>query len=184
MTIYDYDCEFIEDGRTIDLISIGIVADDGREYYAVNRDMPIRRIRKHQWLMDNVVPGLPQPHGDRILHMPSRWLFDYTDPCVKHHKTIANEVRSFLRYSGDPELWAWYGAYDHVTLAQLFGPMSEMPSGIPYWTNDIRQECARLGLVDSDLPEQPSGVHNALSDARHNKVRREWLAAYERDRAA
>lgn len=28
---YFLDCEFIEDGRTIDLISIGIVAEDGRE---------------------------------------------------------------------------------------------------------------------------------------------------------
>ena len=44
------DLEFLEDGRTIELISIGMVADDGREYYAVNRDMPVRKIRKHQWL--------------------------------------------------------------------------------------------------------------------------------------
>ena len=33
---YFYDTEFLEDGETIDLISIGIVAEDGREYYAVN----------------------------------------------------------------------------------------------------------------------------------------------------
>ena len=32
---YFYDTEFLEDGETIDLISIGIVAEDGREYYAV-----------------------------------------------------------------------------------------------------------------------------------------------------
>ena len=25
----DYDCEFLEDGKTIDLISIGMVAEDG-----------------------------------------------------------------------------------------------------------------------------------------------------------
>ncbi len=30
---YWYDTEFIEDGKTIDLISIGIVAEDGRELY-------------------------------------------------------------------------------------------------------------------------------------------------------
>ena len=33
-----YDTEFIEDGETIELISIGIVGDDGREYYAVSTD--------------------------------------------------------------------------------------------------------------------------------------------------
>ena len=33
---YFYDTEFIEDGSTIELISIGVVAEDGREYYAVS----------------------------------------------------------------------------------------------------------------------------------------------------
>src|ERR1035437_4274356 len=54
-----YDCEFLEDGRTIDLISIGLAADDGREYYAVASDARWDRIRKHAWLVRNVVPYLP-----------------------------------------------------------------------------------------------------------------------------
>lgn len=41
-----YDTEFIEDGKTIDLISIGIVAEDGLEYYAVNLDAPWKRISR------------------------------------------------------------------------------------------------------------------------------------------
>ena len=53
---YFYDTEFLEDGRTIDLISIGIVAEDGRELYLVNANAPWSRIRRHDWLMDNVVP--------------------------------------------------------------------------------------------------------------------------------
>ncbi|WP_100458737.1 3'-5' exoribonuclease [Mycobacteroides abscessus] len=59
MTIYCYDTEFLEDGRTIDLISIGIVCEDGREYYAVNSEADWDRIRKDDWLMDNVVRHLP-----------------------------------------------------------------------------------------------------------------------------
>lgn len=43
MTIYCYDTEFLEDGSTIELISIGIVCEDGREYYAVNSDMDEKR---------------------------------------------------------------------------------------------------------------------------------------------
>ena len=35
---YFYDCEFIEDGRTIDLVSIGVVDEDGREFYAVSTE--------------------------------------------------------------------------------------------------------------------------------------------------
>ena len=35
---YFYDTEFIEDGSTIELVSIGIVAEDGREFYAVSTE--------------------------------------------------------------------------------------------------------------------------------------------------
>ncbi|MFG2900952.1 hypothetical protein ACGFZH_28185 [Streptomyces zaomyceticus] len=172
MRIY-YDTEFIENGRTIDLISIGMVAEDGRELYAVNREMPVRRIRRHDWLMKHVVPSLPHGHGDRRNHLPKAWLFDYGDPVVKRRAVIAAQVRRFIQDTPDPQLWAWYGAYDHVALAQLFGPMIDLPTGVPMWTNDLRQECERLG--NPRLPEQPAGVHNALADARHNRVRAEFL---------
>lgn len=186
MTALDYDLEFLEDGSTIELISIGIVCDDGREYYAVNRDMPVRRIRKHKWLMENVVPGLPKAHGDRRLTMPKRWLFDYADPAVKRRKRIAAEVAAFIQATGDPEagandveLWANYGAYDHVCLAQLWGPMIDLAPGVPMFTNDIQQEARRLGVGWDELPKQDSGEHNALADARHNQTIRRWLAEQE-----
>lgn len=174
-----YDFEFLErrvrvwpTGRrvhTIEPISIGMVAEDGRELYAVNRNMPVRAIRRHPWLMANVVPGLPKGHGDQRMSMPSRWLFHYADRAVQPREEIAARVRTFINSTPDPQLWAWYGAYDHVSLAWLFGPMSQLPEGIPMWTNDLRQECERLG--NPLLPEQESGVHNALADARHNLAR-------------
>ncbi|MFD8545673.1 hypothetical protein [Streptomyces sp. NPDC059649] len=184
MTAIDYDLEFLEDGRTIELISIGMVCDDGREYYAVNRDMAVRRIRKHKWLMENVVPSLPKGHGDRRIHMPNSWLFDYADPVVKRRERIADEVMDFIRAAGpDVELWANYGAYDHVALAQLWGPMMALPEGVPMFTHDIQQERSRQGLAWGDLPKQESGEHNALADARHNQTVRRWLAERARESA-
>lgn len=172
-----YDCEFIEDGRTIDLISIGMVREDGLEYYAVNRQMPVRRIRKHEWLMANVVPSLPRAAGDFRNHMPRRWLFNYHHPHVKQHATIAHQVKTFIQNTPDPELWAWYGAYDHVALAQLWGPMINLPEGVPMYTNDLKQEVMRLG--NPRLPEQSAGHHNALEDARQVKRWWELLCARE-----
>ena len=170
-----YDCEFLEDGKMIDLISIGMVAEDGREYYAVSRDMPKRRIRKHPWLMANVVPSLPRAHGDARLYQPRRWLFNYSDPCVKSRHVIAREVRDFILATPGPELWAWYAAYDHVALCQLWGPMIRLPEGIPMWTNDLKQEAQRLG--NPGLPSMPGvAEHNALSDAREVAWRHQWLA--------
>lgn len=183
-TEYDYDLEFLEDGRTIELISIGIVSSDGREYYAVSRaatEKPlVKRIRRHEWLMDNVVPSLPKPHGDWNNHMPHSWLFDYNSPLVKSRERIADEVREFLLAAELPVLWADYGAYDHVALCQLWGAMMDLPTGIPMFTCDIQQEALRLGVAWDEMPQQASGHHNALADAHHNQVKRAFLA----DRAA
>jgi hypothetical protein len=187
VTEYDYDLEFIEDGRTIELISIGIVDDAGREYYAVNRDAPWKkRIAKHEWLMQNVVPGLPRLHGDERLH---RWILsragrrsnpcmlDFAHPHMRGRDQIATEVRDFLLAADKPVLWADYGAYDHVALCQLWGPMIALPDGLPMFTCDIQQEALRLGVAWNELPQQEQGLHNALEDARHNQVKRRFLAA-------
>lgn len=178
MTIYALDTEFLEDGRTIDLISIGIVAEDGREYYAVNSDAPWDRIKKRTWLMDNVVPSLPVQMGRETVRRngysvesPSFQL-DLTDTRVKPKWVIANEVREFLLAVGAPELWADYAAYDHVVLCQLWGPMVDLPEGLPMFTRDLQHEAASHHL---HIPEQESGAHNALEDARHvMRVLREW----------
>jgi 3' exoribonuclease, RNase T-like len=175
VTAICYDTEFLEDGKTIELISIGMIAEDGREYYAVNKRMPKRRIRKSPWLMKNVVPSLPRPHGDWVLGMPNRWLFNYLDPCVKEPARIAREVRRFIQDTPDLELWADYGAYDHVVLCQLWGRMIDLPHGVPMFTHDLEQECRRLG--SPPMPPMPDARdHNALSDAREVQFRREWLA--------
>ena len=184
MTVIAYDTEFLEDGKTIALISIGMVRDDGAEYYAVNEAASKwrlrRRIRKHPWLMANVVPSLPKAHGDWNLYMPRRWLFNYSDPCVKPLHVIAREVRGFVLERPQPELWADHGAYDHVRLAQLFGPMIDLPAGFPMWTHELRQEAERSG--NPDLPRLSGatsgmGEHNALHDAREVLYRLQWLHA-------
>lgn len=183
MRVY-HDWEFLEDGRTIAPISVGMVREDGTEYYAVNRDMPHRRIAKHRWLVENVVPGLPRLHGDARLHYAGRrsnpLALDWRHPHLKRRSQLAAEVREFLLDTPDLELWGWYSAYDHVCLAWLYGPMSDLPPGVPMWTNDLRQEALRLGLSDADMPQQPSGHHNALADARHNKVMGEFLTEQAR----
>lgn len=187
-----YDTEFIEDGKTIDLISIGIVAEDGREYYAVNADMPVDRIHKHEWLMRNVWPHLPvvghEPEKVSFNVFPQKreaWgRLDPDSTLVRPHRLIANEVREFLlgpdpTEPKDVELWAWYSAYDHVVLAQLWGPMVRMPKGLPWWTGDLKQEHVRQGRPE--IPDQAEGEHNALADARCNVAIARALGILEGD---
>lgn len=159
---YWYDSEFLEDGRTIDLISIAFVAEDGREYYAVNADMDLPRILQDSWLVKNVMNQLP----------PSdEW---------KPKTQIAEEVLGFLTDDGKtPELWAWYAAYDHVAYAQLWGKMIDLPKGLPMYTHDLRSllDWKLPKHLHGYLPKQADGVHDALEDARHLKVRYDWVTA-------
>ncbi|MFI0406615.1 hypothetical protein [Actinomadura sp. 3N508] len=171
MRIY-YDCEFIEAGpdHPIELVSIGLVADDGREFYAVSSEFDTRRLLANPWLVANVWPSLPQrqdPPGHRCRCIHGHLDLDHPD--VQPRAQIASAVHTFIAATPDPVLCAWYGAYDHVVLCQLWGSMVDLPPGVPMWTYDLRQETERLG--NPQLPEQPEGLHNALADARHNKVR-------------
>ncbi|MCV7208350.1 3'-5' exoribonuclease [Mycolicibacterium canariasense] len=184
MTVYCYDTEFLEDGTTIDLISIGIVCADGREYYAVNADCDFVAIRDHDWLWENVVPHLPTTVPSRFpLKGRHVTVLDLKAAAVKPKWVIANEVRAFIvdhitpigenegkpiYVSEDiPELWAYYGAYDHVALSQLWGPMINHPHLMPMFTHELVQEMERVG-VEADIVPKPKDLHNALADARWN----------------
>ena len=54
---YFYDCEFIEDGRLVDLVSIGVVDEFGREFYAVSTQFDDSRAVP--WVRRNVLDKLP-----------------------------------------------------------------------------------------------------------------------------
>ena len=177
---YCYDTEFLEDGKTIELISIGIVCDDGREYYGVNEDMPVKRIQADKWLSLNVWKHLPvvgyKEHtvgyvGHFSTAVKNHGHLDRSSTLIKPQRLIANEVRGFIQESasvgGGARLWAYYGAYDHVALAQLFGKMIHLPSGIPMFTHELKQ---LMGTMPGNWkpPVQEGVEHNALADARWN----------------
>jgi hypothetical protein len=165
---YWYDTEFIEDGSTIDLISIGMVAEDGREFYVISTEFDATKASK--WVRDNV-----------LVHLPPFYRTDTHDGTTKtnaaffYYRTRAEIKKELLKFIGNdkPELWAYYADYDHVALCQLFGTMMDLPEGWPMYTCDIKQLCDSLGNVE--LPKQKEGQHNALADARHNRVMYEYL---------
>ena len=55
---YFYDCEFIEDGRVIDLVSIGVVDEYGREFYAVSTEFDATAAVP--WVRRNVLASCPR----------------------------------------------------------------------------------------------------------------------------
>ena len=145
---YFYDTEFIDDGYNIELISIGVVAEDGREYYAVSTDFNPERAGS--WVRANVLPKLPSP-ASQVWRSRAR---------------IRSDLETFFDIDGQEpiELWAWVGAYDHVVLCQLWGPMTELPPAMPRFTRELRQLWEDRGRPR--LPRRPPDVHDALVDAR------------------
>jgi len=162
---YFYDTEFIEDGRVIDLVSIGVVDENGREFYAVSTEFDDTNALA--WVRRNVLDKLPSP----------------SDAAWRSRERIRADLYEFLvkpvrdRPGEQLELWAWYAAYDHVALAQLWGPMPELPREIPRFTKDLRQLWDDLGRPR--LPEA-NGRHDALVDARHNLARWQAMAGLRR----
>lgn len=174
---YFYDTEFLEDGKTIDLISIGILAEDGREFYAVSSEFDTRRVAKHNWLMGNVMNSID--HEQFICYdgdgFPAVRDIFVTDEAALTRPQIARGITDFIGADRQAQFWAWYSAYDHVVLAQLFGLMIDLPNMVPMYTNDIRSLVDLARLQPSKLPRQPEGLHNALADAKWNKVRYDYL---------
>lgn len=149
---YWFDTEFIEDGKTIDLISIGIVSEDGREYYAESYDCDYDQAS--DWVRENVFPHLQ----------------DMVDPVRmdvhKSNEEIAKELIIFM--DKDPEIWAYYADYDWVVLCQLFGTMMDLPKGWPMYCRDVKQLCDDRG--NPKLPRKSGIQHHALSDAKWTKT--------------
>lgn len=154
MTRYYLDTEFIEDGHTIDLVSIGVVCEDGREFYRENSEADLTKASP--WVRMNVLPhlqggGIPR---DRLRH----------------------ELQEFVEAGEDtPEFWGWYSDYDWVVVAQLFGTMVDLPEGWPMRCNDLQQLADTLGVTA--LPPQTGTVHDARADARWNRAVHEHLLA-------
>ena len=147
-----YDCEFIEDGRTIDLVSIGVVDEGGREFYAVSTEFD--PARANPWVRAHVLDQLPPP----------------SSPAWQSRAAIRDGVLEFLTATGATvQLWAWMAAYDHVCLAQLFGDMRVLPRRLPRFTHDLRQRWEDAG--SPALPPSPTDQHDAIADARHNLAR-------------
>jgi hypothetical protein len=176
---YVIDTEFIEGfhkplfGKKrhfIDLISIAIVAEDGREYYAISSEYSYKDAS--QWVRDNViVPAYTHMvHGDqRLSHEPENFhkyygkpnaqiakeIYKFVNPHIveepntmaelfmRNHNIVRLDQQTgvfFAEYVAHPEFWAYYADYDWVLFCSLFGTMMDLPKGFPMYCRDLQQK--------------------------------------------
>lgn len=180
MMRYFLDTEFIEDGKTIDLVSIGIVSEDGREYYAISTEFD--ESKASDWVKENVIDQLePRNQAGSTFWKPrsqirTEVLRFIKSPWAENNYVSTLSEDEYYHQLSIPDLiefWGYYADYDWVVFCQLFGTMMDLPTGFPMYCRDIKQWCDESD--NPKLPEQDEGEHNALADAKWNKHAWEWL---------
>lgn len=166
MTKYFLDFEFIEGYKkpvrwlpsipelgfnkryhTIQLVSIGLVDEGGRSYYAISTEFDARDAS--DWVKQHVLAKLPprivsqiapcEFFGSCVEHVPN--------PLYKTNKEIAADVIAFVEKT-TPEFWGYYADYDWVVFCtNLFGRMIDLPKGFPMYCRDLKQ------LLDETVAE-------------------------------
>lgn len=159
------DTEFIEDGQTIDLVSLGAVDENNRTFYAEIKD--IDWSKAHPWVIENVKPHL----------LGGGWEVTKQGLALEFHAWVSGQKYFDSQKFSKPEFWGWYSAYDWVVICQLYGTMLELPRGWPRYINDLRQFSHRLG--NPKVPQQSTTQHFALEDAQWNKQVYDFLCRCE-----
>jgi hypothetical protein len=204
-TRYFLDTEFYERGPKypIQYISLGIVCDDGRTFYAQNLTFDYSNVS--DWLGRNVLPqlthfnmGVRQRSCTPLGKYDSDGRCEASDcPWYKGSKLgpkiidfVWNQFTPVLgREKIKPEFWAYYADYDWVVFCQLFGSMIDLPQGFPMYCRDIKQKADEVEEYlqrehDANfrlrLPKQ-MGEHNALADAQWNRKALANLETYADD---
>lgn len=191
MAKYFLDTEFKEKPNTIDLISIGIVCEDGRKYYALNKNFNLKEAWKDDWFRENVLLPIytEYVHGDMRNHFSFsiKTMKGILKGYGKDINKISEEIKEFVYYTGweiDPpvhsyklnnkgniEFYGYYSDYDWVVFCWIFGRMIDLPKGFPMYCKDLKQIMDDKGL-DKDWKRKncpdPKGEHNALIDAEWN----------------
>lgn len=206
---YFLDTEFIEGFHNpifgkrrhfIDLISIGIVSEDGREYKAISNEYSYRDA--DPWVKENVIwklytspiEGNPRKHYK---------VANFHKVYGKSNRQIMEDVAKFMgawrdvhfwRAGNDiPEVYAYFADYDWVLFCSLFGRMIDLPKGWPMYCKDLKQmqdekalsfksytedlnDSAKLEAIKdfTNYPVQKDN-HLAIDDARWNKKLYEFL---------
>ena len=145
---YFIDTEFVYAvstlGARVTPISIGIVAEDGRELYAVDANWSYEWEPVPSFVRDVVVPALPVPDHACYVHGTL--------------ETIARDIKAFIGDDPLPQFVGEYAAFDYVVFSTIMGGFDMWPKGWPMYIRDLQQEA---------VPESTSATpHNALADAR------------------
>jgi len=171
---------------TIDLISIGIVAENGEQFYKICNEFDLDAAWDNEWLRENVLKSVFKDLNRAMGTYHKTYHYYTTNTfCKKHLKrllkwrgssraTIAEDIRHFVdRNLGqtEPSFYGYFCDYDWVVFAWLFGRMIDLPKHYPMFCLDLKQMMYDRDLSQSwkrGLQIENNEKHNALADAWEN----------------
>jgi hypothetical protein len=163
MTKIFFDTEFTGLHQKTTLISIGLVSECGKSFYAEFTDYDKSQV--DEWLQKNVIDNLilqKDPEG--------HW-GPYDGMSVKGDlELIQTKLRDWLNQFEKVEIWSDCLSYDWVLFCQIFGHAFSIPGNVYYIPFDICTLFKAKG-IDPDISreeysEMKDGKkHNALWDA-------------------
>jgi hypothetical protein len=162
-----FDTEFTGLHKNTTLISIGLVDENGRTFYAELSDYIESQV--NDWIRDNVIGHL-RFHNHPYYH-------DTQSSVYKENKrNVAELLKDWLSIYDAVEMWSDCLAYDWVLFNDLFGDAFSIPKQVHYIPFDI---CTLFKIkgIDPDtqrekfahgeyLEEMKCNKHNALWDAK------------------
>lgn len=164
-----FDMEFTGLHQNTTPISLGMVAEDGHEFYAEFVDYDHAQV--DEWISEHVISHLNRQQGaanDDLVKSSNtgmRWEYYGTRAGVAVH------LRDWLSHYDTVEIWSDVLAYDWVLFCDLFGGAFGIPSNIFYIPFDL----ATLFLVKHVHPDVSREIfagesleyqHHALHDAK------------------
>ena len=170
-----FDCEFTGLHKDTTLISLGIVAEDGRKFYAEFTDYDRKQCDK--WIRENVIDNLLYNDSVTVYERPR----DEMDCYVKDKRDwIVVALRDWLSQFDSIQFVSDVCHYDFVLLIDLFGTAFDLPKNVSPVCHDINTDIARYyGISEAEAfdksreeivlelyeKEIPGKKHNSLYDA-------------------
>lgn len=183
-----FDTEFTGLHQNTSLISIGLISDCGKTFYAEFNDYDKNQV--DDWLQQNVIDKLimsepsrgeeeyytairldDNPYGNNLYNSYSVQLRGNTE-------TIRKELEKWLKQFEEIEMWGDCFAYDWVLFCQIFGHAFNIPKNVYYIPFDICTLFKMKG-IDPDISREKYGCgehysemmkHTALWDAKVIKM--------------
>lgn len=171
-----FDTEFTGLHQNTTLISIGIVALDGRYFYAEFNDYDKDQV--NDWIQENVIENLmfngkeTQCVEESLVPYNKVYDNDYASLRIRMKNdtdNIVNKLKRWLhQFDDEIQMWSDCLSYDWVLFNQLFGGAQNIPSNINYIPMDICTSFYDKG-IDPDISREEF-IDNTVKGEKHNSL--------------